>query len=562
MTSAAKPPHRDRFSFPLPAKGGGPFRTFAGWIARRLAREAAKLWNEHPEQVAAAIARLEASWALVRSRDTALLLVALYDRANRHDDMLRVLRQAFALDPSDPAIRLQAASAVLRHGTPADIDAFFASVLAVDPGDAFALFVTDILRRYDGWVAGLVTAFEADGDSGADARQPFVFCCPVWGTAFAENFARFGLASLLAPGNLEALSRYHASHVVIFTDRPTEEMLRRLPLFARLEAHARVHFVHYETQHIDYAGRMAAYYGGQGYPHSDETLDAFYARNCKFILMSCAHYVTLLAGRRVDALVSCGVADTTMSDGTLPRIAEFLRDRADAVLLHMIQLPGRHIRGALDADCRRPDGSVVLARVQAERLLVKHIPERNFHGSEHPFDMPLRLCWRVGHDGVIVHGNHFHPIGLRPARFDHPLRLTIDPVDSRFIDRTSLAADRIHLVRDGSILCLSVDDDPLFEGGSRPREPLSTADVALWLWGYWGRLRGWLFEASIRYGTAASEEAWRRVEASAGDVVADIVARADALDATAGRSWGAGAGKPGGCSSEAVVPEVPERVRK
>ena len=557
MTSAAKPPHRDRFSLPLPATGSGPLRTVARWLAGRLAREAGKLWNEHPEQVNAAIAKLEASWALARSRDTALLLVALYDRANRNDDALRVLRQAFALDPADPAIRLQAASTVLRHGTPSDIDAYFASVLAVDPGDAFALFVTDILRRYDGWVSELVAAMAADGD----ARRPFVFCCPVWGTAFVDNFARFGLPSLLAPGNIEALSRRHAPHVVIFTDRPSEEKLRHLPLFARLEAHARVHFVRYEAEHIGYAERMAAHYGGQAYPHSDETLDAYYARNCKFILMSCAHYVTLQVGRRIDALVSCGVADTTMSDGTLPHIAELLDDRADAVLLHMIQLPGRHVRSALDADCRRPDGSLVLARAQAERLLVAHIPERNFHGSEHPFDMPLRLCWRVGPDGVIVHGNHFHPIGLRPARFDHPLRLTIDPVDSRFIDRTSLPADRIHLVRDGSLLWLSVDEDPLFEGGSRPRRTLAPGDVALWLWGYWGRLRGLMFEASIRYG-AAPEEAWRQVEASAGAVVGDIVARAEALDATAGRSWGTGPGRSGGCSREPVVPEVPQRVRR
>ncbi len=104
------------------------------------------------------------------------------------------------------------------------------------------------------------------------------------------------------------------------------------------------------------------------------------------------------------------------------------------------------------------------------------MPERNFIESDRPLDIPLRICWRVGDEGILVHGNHYHPIALRPAKFAHPLRLTIDPVDSRFVDRSSLELGNIHLVPDASIVGLSVDDDPLLDqaggGGARAWRPL------------------------------------------------------------------------------------------
>ena len=92
------------------------------------------------------------------------------------------------------------------------------------------------------------------------------------------------------------------------------------------------------------------------------------------------------------------------------------------------------------------------------RILVEHLPEYNFADPSELPRMRLRICWRVGADGILVHGNHYHPICLRPKAFAHPLQLTIDPIDSRFIDRSSLEMDRIHLVQDASIVGLSLED--------------------------------------------------------------------------------------------------------
>ena len=71
-------------------------------------------------------------------------------------------------------------------------------------------------------------------------------------------------------------------------------------------------------QALDQAGVLKrqgshARYGSEQVPYSDHSLAFYYERNCKFALMSCAHYVALAAGCAVDAIVSCMVADVMVN---------------------------------------------------------------------------------------------------------------------------------------------------------------------------------------------------------------------------------------------------------
>jgi hypothetical protein len=140
---------------------------------------------------------------------------------------------------------------------------------------------------------------------------------------------------------------------------------------------------------------------------------------------------------------------------------------------------------------------------------------------------------------LLIHGNHYHPFLLRPKAFEHPLRLSIDPVDSRFIDRTSLDDGRIAIVQDTSIVCLGVDDDPILDALQDGEGGPSVPRFALWLWGYWGRLRGRLFRSPLRYGSLRRPEEWQRVEAAAASLVDAIVTEADRLEEAnrARKSW-------------------------
>jgi hypothetical protein len=536
MNGEAKPPLRARLSA---LRGRRPadlvLPRAVDFAAKGLLREGTELWAADPHLICTAIEKVEQAWALAGGAETAVQLATMYDLVNRHQDALVVLRKASHADPRHPLLRHHAAITLLRHGTPGDIQDYFASVLRIDPDDAFAQFVQTFLDDYDPWVDRLASAI----DSVRDGRQPFVISCPVWGQPYSSYFVRYLCATLLAANNLPELAKRYAPHIVIFTTAETETYLRGEPLFGRLQEHAQLHFIHYSASQVGYGKAMEAHYGREKVHYSERSLAFYYARSCKFVLMSCAHYVALAAGRLTDSLVSCQVADLVLSDWALPRMADRLTNDTAAVLLHTIQVHGKIVRPTLDKTIRRDDGVLAISNEDITRLLIEHIPERNFVDSERPLDIPLRICWRVGEEGILVHGNHYHPIALRPAKFAHPLRLTIDPVDSRFVDRSSLELDSIHLVPDASIVGLSVDDDPLLDQAERGAGARSVADFALWLWGYWGRLRGVFFRRPVRFGQSVASGEWAQTESRAAALVDAIASRAADLEAAqqAGKSW-------------------------
>jgi hypothetical protein len=514
---------------------GWLWRRARNFVAKGLLNEANRVGAADPHRIQEHIERLEQAWTLTRDPKTAIQLATSYDLVNRNEDALTLLRQASRIDPRHPLVRHHAAITLLRHGTEADIGDFFASVLEIDPEDAFAQFVTSLIDSYDVWVEELVSSIGRQ----SDGRRPFIISCPVWGQPFADNFAHYICAALLSPNNLPELAKRYSVHIVVFTTVETEDHLAADPLFARLRDYAAVRFVRYTEKQINYNKQMQAHYGQEEVFYSRRSLAFYYARNCKFALMSCAHYVALAAGRMTDALVSCQVADTMLNDGALTAMAARLEGEADAVLINCLQMDGKVLRDVLDRRFRRADGALQISSEDCARILVEHLPDYNFVDAGQLPRTRLRLCWRVGADGILIHGNHYHPICLRPKAFAHPLQLTIDPIDSRFIDRSSLEMDRIHLVQDASIVGLSLEDDALPEQLEHGGTSLQIADIAFWLWGYWGRLRGTFFRSPLRFGSATSATEWARAEAAASAVVDSIVNQAAQWEEShqAGRSW-------------------------
>jgi hypothetical protein len=503
-------------------------------VAGDLMRDANRIWTDQRHEIDRAIEKAEQAWSLTRDPKIAVQLATMYDQANKNDAALVVLREAFRRNPEDPLVRHHAAITLLRHGEAADIRDFFESVLRVDPGDAFARFTVSLLDGYDAWVGELAASIRRS----QDGRRPFIISCPVWGRPFADNFVRYLCAALLSTNNLPALAKRCAVHFVIFTTAETEQHLRADGLFSRLSEHAAVHFMHYAESQVKYGQAMEACYGHQEVFYSERSLAFYYTRNCKFVLMSCAHYAALAAGRLTDAFVSCQVADTILNDGALTLIADRLSGPSDAVLTNTMQLDGSVVRAALDQRCRHDDGVLEITTEDCSRIIVEQLPDYNFATADNLPRIPLRVCWRVGPDGILVHGNHYHPMGLRAKALHHPLHLSIDPVDSRFIDRSSLAGIRLHVIQDASIVGLSIEEGPLEEQLRQGGAALSTSDVAFWLWGYWSQLRADLFRSPLRFGKAKPEE-WARAEAEASVVIDAIVTRAAALEEghRAARSW-------------------------
>ncbi len=518
MNSAVKPSLRDRL---LPLLGARVSR----FAAARLLQEGLALWSAEPQRVWEAINKMERAWALDDDPEIAIQLSILYDRVNRNDEAVVLLTGASARHPRHARLRYHTAITLLRHGTPAAVRDFFDTVLKVDASDAFARFIITLLDAYDGWVRQLAESMEGR----RDGRQPFLIAIPVWGESFAAFCMQHLCASFLSPNNLPVLAKRHSVHIAFFTSAEAEAVLRAEPLFRRLEQHATVDIVHYPPDVMAYKATMEACYGQDKVPYSSQSLAFYYERNCKFALMSCAHYVGLAAGRAADAIVSCMVADVMVNDGALTTMAARMAD-ADAVLAHAIQMHGTDLRPLMYRQFRSVDGVLSVPPDACARLIVEYMPANNLADSGRLMDPPLRLAWRVGRHGMLVHGNHYHPYCLRPKALDHPLRLSIDPVDSRFMDRVSLATGRLHLVQDPSVVVLSIDDDPILQQERDGQGSPLVSQFSLWLLGYWSRRRGWMFRTPLRYGPTDQREEWDRVEAEALALVDAIVTETERLE--------------------------------
>ena len=129
----------------------------------------------------------------------------------------------------------------------------------------------------------------------------------------------------------------------------------------------------YPAELVDYRAAMQAGYGDEKVHYSENSLAFYYERNCKFALMSCAHYVALAAGRATDAFVSCLVADLALNDGALLAMADRMSN-ADAVLAHAIQMHGKVVRPLLEQRFRGADGILQLSPDSCARLVIEHIP--------------------------------------------------------------------------------------------------------------------------------------------------------------------------------------------
>src|SRR5258708_29914129 len=122
-----------------------------------------------------------------------------------------------------------------------------------------------------------------------------------------------------------------------------------------------------------------------------------------------------------------------LNDGALTLMAAQLEGGVDAVLINCLQMDGEVLRSLLDHTFRRDDGALQISSDDCARILVEHLPEYNFVGAGELPRTRLRICWRGGAGGILVQGNHYHPIGLRPKAFAPPLQLPIHPTTSPFI---------------------------------------------------------------------------------------------------------------------------------
>jgi hypothetical protein len=507
----------------LRAIGRRPGQAVLEWVAALLAESGIGIWNVNNHRVNAAIWRLRLAWRLAGRATDAVELAVMYDRVNRNREGLTVLREAFHGHPDDLYLRHMLASTTLRHGSQSEIYDVFTSIHAADAGDPFANFVLAFLHKFEGYVECVVKS----AASPLAGRRPFLIVNVVWGPTYVAEFMDQCVASLLAPGNLPLLAGRYDVHFFIFTTPADEPTLRQHPLFPHLEETVHVHIVHYDDELVFLRKPLADRYGKVN--RYGANLADYFARLWKFCLMSGAHYVTLEAGRRLDAFVTTMCGDNVLNDRAFARIAELMETGTDLVEVTVVRLTRSEVVDRLTVGARQQDGVLVLPARKLVDAIIDHMPREYFVDCYDFARFPLMLCWRIGSDGIVVHSNHFQPLCVRAGALQHVLGLTIDPLDGRFVARHFGQWGRIHIVDDASIVCVDLSETPLFEHAAAQAKSFSIEDVGLWLSGYWDSFREQLFRTPIRYAQNAHGPAWEAATTQADRVVEEVIAVAKRL---------------------------------
>lgn len=445
-------------------------------LANTLQNQGIAAWLENPLRLAEGIEGVEKAWALQPSPETAIQLGVMYDRANRHQDALLVYRQAFHLFPNHKRLRLEAGNTLLRHGQSSDLHDYFESILKIDPADRFAGFAFDMLKSYRVWVDEITVKFKGT----TPERRKFILACSVWGEPFTSDFIDYLCASLLAPNNLPALAKHAEVFFLICATEEAEERIKAAPIFQEVESHATIHFVRYQSDWIRAGLTMSDHYGTD--------LGPYYARNCKFLLFSCSHYLALAVGYKLDSLVVPLCADIFLNESVLTSVSELVPKIADVVASGGINLPADQVRAEIET-YRDKTGRLVVPSAAIAKLATKHFPEQYFADAKAFSNFPIMICWRVGPNGLLIYQSHYHPVCIRARSLLPPFELTTDPVDSRFADKHYIDTQRVHLMRDLNISFAALEGLGSQESPGDAPKPMSEADVGLWLWQVWGLWR-------------------------------------------------------------------------
>jgi hypothetical protein len=206
-----------------------------------------------------------------------------------------------------------------------------------------------------------------------------------------------------------------------------------------------------------------------------------------------------------------------------------MKNGADVVLVTGIRL-GEEVRQILEKSHRHDDGAIRISASQTAELYVRHMPASCFVHSEHFTSMPIYLCWKVGGTGVLTYSTHYHPTCIRASASAHPYEITIDPVDSRFMDRAGFPSNRLHYIQDTSISVFAVEADPLMGHDGNSSNFMAPRDVGLWLSGLWGDMRATYLRIPLRFSAKPPSDEWHKAETQALVVVEEILSTAMALE--------------------------------
>jgi hypothetical protein len=237
-------------------------------------------------------------------------------------------------------------------------------------------------------------------ETGNTLDRPFYFINVLWGERFRNYFLEYCLPSLLAPGNLPALSTRAPSKFLISTRPEDWEAMSRTPIFRRLADYVEPMFLEIPPCPPN---RSGAEHMGQG--HKLCCGMAFHERAYAMVL----------------------TPDCMLSDGTIARLQELARGGTKLVLAAALRfgeepfLANLEKLGAVPATSRRDSGDalVISGRQMVEAALNGFHTETLRYEWDAPYfppcfpGVPAAAWWRVpGEEGIVLHSLSWAPMLL------------------------------------------------------------------------------------------------------------------------------------------------------
>jgi hypothetical protein len=216
----------------------------------------------------------------------------------------------------------------------------------------------------------------------------------IWGSDFVDTFLRLTLRSLLAPGNLPALSAFCETGYTIYTTEDDRRLMEAAPLFAELRRHVDLRIVTFTTAEID-----ASHFGSHG---------DLWVRGLD------------LARRNREVLFFI-IPDVIYADGTLLRWAKRLQQGIRAIYAPGPQVVLETVYDEFERRFPSQDRPIILDDMQMRELLLRHLhpipitmdrasPRRTGHAEYDLRPVPGR--------GLVIRVLSSHPFCVDPGFFN------------------------------------------------------------------------------------------------------------------------------------------------
>jgi hypothetical protein len=319
---------------------------------------------------------------------------------------------------------------------------------------------------------------------------PFHILVPVWGQQYVDVFLALSLPSLLAEGNLPALS-WDAAHIVrIYSTAEDAEAIRSSAIYHRLAKLVAVDI------------RLVSL--GSATPHQ---------------VMSDCYRDGIERADALDAPVIFLTADIILATGTFDLLQQQLAAGRRAVMTVGPRLRLDPAAAIFEKSFRQDDGTIAVPKRELAELAMAYLHplcERHLVDGDSEFFVPANFIWQVGQAGLLFHCLHLHPLMVYPRE---KIGQFFSTIDDEYVALACPDPRDTHVVVDSDELAIAeLTGTERVLGGPRRDRP---NEALAWAWVQSTPQHRDFLKIPIRYhATELLPHAWQPLEAEARILVA------------------------------------------